>query len=88
MTQVFTLPVSYEQVSITAKNSGPITVFDYRRHIMGKKRNHINLRFKETNNNIFNIFKNIVLKLQVLAAKYPTSMIHREIQTSPPEKWK
>lgn len=48
---------SYEQVTITAKNIGPITVFDYRRHIMGKKRNHIDLRFKETNNNILNIFK-------------------------------
>ena len=57
VTQVFTLPVSYEQVTITAKNSGPITVFDYRRHIMGKKMSPIDLMFKETNNNILNIFK-------------------------------
>ena len=43
---------SYEQFTMTAENIDPITIFDYKRHVMGKKRNHINLRFKETNNNI------------------------------------
>ena len=80
--QVFTLPVSYEQVAISAKNSGHITAFDYRRHIMGKKRNHIDLGFKQTNNNILNIFK---IKLQLLAPKYQRSIIHMKIQTSPLE---
>ena len=73
---------SYEQVTISTKNIGPVTVFDYRCHIMGKKRNHIDLRFKETNNNILNILR---IKLQLLAPKYQRSIIHMKIQTSPLE---